>query len=298
MQINKKTVKGIYTLFTPEKKIPLIIDLPHSGKTIPCDFDFTCDKMLITKSVEMFLDELIETSPSYGASVLIAEFPRSYIDPNRSENDIDNELLKFPWPHKTAQNGKSVAGIGLVRRLMTPEIPIYNRKLSHKEIRCRIENFYRPYHNQLENNIKNLHDNFGYVFHINLHSMPSAIFSQSYNFPFSIPVINNQPDFILGSMDGKTCTDDFLHFCKDTLKSMGYRVYINKIYKGAEIVKKYGNPEHGFNSLQIEINRSIFMNEDKCKKIKNFSKLKTDIDKMIQDVSSYIKDIILHKAAD
>ena len=70
---------------------------------------------------------------------------------------------------------------------------------------------------------------------------------------------------------------------------MGYRVAINQLYKGAEIITRYGQPAWGRHSLQIEINRALFQNEDTGEKNKNFDKVKKDIDKMISELKNVFK---------
>jgi len=289
MKINKQTIDGIYTILTPEKRIPLLLDSPHGGAHITKDFQYSCDKELIRKSIEFYLDELYEDSIQNGATFLKAEFIRSYIDPNRSEYDIDDKLFMHPWPYKSLPTKKSTAGIGLIRRIIAPNTPIYKHKLTHQEAKCRIEHFYKPYHKSLKNNLEQLHKEFGSVYHINCHSMPSSIFTGHGSHLLSRPVTSNQPDFILGNIDGKTCSEDFIHFCKNILKSQGFKVYINKIYKGADIVKKYGNPNKNKHSMQIEINRSIFMNETTLKKSKDFKKIKETLNILTKEISDYIQ---------
>lgn len=279
----KKNINGVYTLLKPEQAIPVIFDSPHSGKITPNDFDYACSEDDYQQSIEHFVDELYEpTALNIGATFLKAEFPRSYIDPNRSENDIDNDLLEDKWAYPTDPKGRSCVGIGLVRRLIKPNINLYNRKLSHEEINQRIEKYYRLYHQVLAENIERLHKQFGKCLHINCHSMPSTLTAAS-----GLPISNSQPDFVLSNRDDTTSSPEIIYALKDILKAQGFKVTINTPYKGAEIIKRTGNPHDNIHAIQIETNRSLFMNERSCKKSKLFEKL----NKKIKTAFSQLKSI-------
>lgn len=291
-QFNKKTITGIYTVTEPSNGIPLIFDSPHSGMVYPSDFDFACDFEVLEKAEDKFVDELYEAAPTFGATLLAAEFPRSYVDVNRCERDIDTDLLSDAWPHDLDPTPRSHAGIGLIRRLVKPGVPLYNRPLKSAEVYHRIETCYRPYHAELENMIENLHYTHGQVWHINCHSMPTA---ESNSFRAS-PL--KAADFVLGDRDGTTCGKHFTHAVRDFIKSMGYRVSVNDPYKGVELVRRYSNPATGRHSLQVEVSRGLYMNEDTYKKSENFIKLQVDIEKLIGFCAEYVQAQQLPMAAD
>lgn len=288
---HKKTVEGIYTLIRPEPALPLVFDSPHSGTVYPKDFDYACDFASLEKAEDKYVDELFLNAPDHGAALLCAEFPRSYIDVNRCEKDIDVDLLEDIWPEEINPTARSHAGIGLIRRLVRPGVPLYNRSLKAAEIRHRIETYYRPYHAALEKLIEETHYRFGQVWHVNCHSMPGhdhAPFRQT----------SRTPDFVLGDRDGTTCDIDFTHAVRDFLKGLGYRVAINDPYKGVELVRRYSNPATGRHALQIEIARNLYMKEETSKKTLNFNILKNDIDKLEIFLVHYIQSQALPMAAD
>lgn len=66
---------------------------------------------------------------------------------------------------------------------------------------------------------------------------------------------------------------------------MGYRVAINQLYKGAEIINRYGQPAWGRHSLQVEINRALFHDEPTGNRNKNFDNLNADIQKLLSKLS-------------
>lgn len=272
-----------FIVFSPdtEKNLPLLIDLPHSGNFYPDDFCFSCNKKTLALCEERYLDELfISPVTAIGGTVLKANFARTYVDVNRAINDIDPLLLDTPWSKSPPENGRSIYGHGLVMRLIQGQ-NIYANSLTHADINTRIENYYSLYHNWLNDLIDTSIQQFDVSYHLNIHSMPSSVVNA--HFPHA------PPDFILGDLDGRTCGLDFRNHISNTLRELGYRVGINQLYKGAEIVRRYGEPAWGRHSLQIEINRALFQNEKTGEKNKGFDKLQKDIHTLVLSVEDFIK---------
>ncbi len=289
-----------FSIHTPEplRALPVIFDSPHSGTYLPEDFTFICDASVFANDGDKFVDELFASAPRYGASLLCALFHRSYIDPNRAACDSDPDLLAEDWPHGPINpTERSDAGIGLIRRLIKPGIPIYNAPLSPQEIMHRIERYYRPYHKALEHLIHEAHYNFGQSWHINCHSMPS---SSAYPRQ-AIGFIGNsakQADFVLGDRDGRACACEFTHALRDTIKDLGYNVTINDPYKGVELVARYSEPTRGRHSLQLEINRALYMDEQTGTKNSNYNALQNDIEKIIEFCTTHANKLLIDMAAD
>src|SRR5207244_11269844 len=85
-----------YTVNAPEKEaLPIVLDSPHSGTEYPADFDTVLDPARLHEAEDCFVDRLYANAPRFGATLLAARFPRLYIDPNRSADDVD-ELLVAP----------------------------------------------------------------------------------------------------------------------------------------------------------------------------------------------------------
>ena len=282
--LHKTTINGIYELVQPKNPAPLIFDSPHSGRQIPDDFNYACSDKDIAATQDHFVDELFADAPLHGASLLTALFPRAYLDLNRKIDDICPELYAGIWPTgkegyiKPNPSNRSYAGIGLIRRLIKPNTSVYNVKLSPAEIQARIDRYYRPYYGVLGALIDQEYLEKGIAWHINCHSMPSASVRNPNSTRFN-PA--KQVDFVLGNRDGTTCDKKFTDIVKNKLMDMGYNVAINSPYKGVELVERFSNPTKGRHSLQIEINKALYMDERKGEKSKGFDKLKRDINNLI-----------------
>ena len=283
-----KELKDVLFVRAPRATaLPLLFDSPHSGTVYPDDFHHVAPRERMRQSEDSFIDELYAAAPDYGAILIGALFPRIYVDPNRSALDIDPALLDEAWPDESDPGPKCDLGVGLVWRLCPPGEPIYDRKLTVAAVRRRIERYHRPYHDAVSGALDRLHGQFGAVWHINCHSMPSMSGVMAAEGPGV-----RRPDMTLGDIDGTTCSAEFTALVRDTLVGCGYDVTVNDPYKGAELVRAWSDPATGRHCLQIEINRALYMDEVGLERNGGFKKLRMHITQLIGDVANHVRDRI------
>jgi N-formylglutamate amidohydrolase len=284
---------GIFVRHNPlVSPAPVVFDSPHSGADYPADFAYACPLDLLRHAEDAHVDVLYGAAPANGATLIAALFPRSYIDVNRAEQDIDPQLLAEPWPGPVNNSDRVRVGMGLVRRVCKPGLALYDRKLTVAEVQGRIENYYRPYHRAVAGAIDQASAQFGAVWHVNCHSMPSSGGPK-------VPTHGwERADFVLGDRDGTTCEPGFRRIVQGTLQRMGYDVRVNDPYKGVELVKRFGQPKIGRHSLQIEINRRLYMNEDTLQPNDGFARLKQNLDTLVATITDYARDQLTAAAAD
>ena len=300
--MGKKIEKtDILRFIEPQNALPVVFDSPHSGNIYPDDFGYSCNEKDLKRIEDAFVDELFSPAPEYGASLLCALFPRTYIDVNRARNDIDENLFDGAWPEEhfgsIDPSHRSDSGIGLISRIIKPGTPIYSRDLTPDEIMNRIRTYYDPYHDTLCTALNDAYYNHGQFWHINLHSMPS---SSAYP-KRAVSLIDSQikpSDIVLGDLDGRTCNRDFLYGLRDFWAKQGYTVTINDPFKGVELISRYAQPTRGKNSVQIEINRSLYMNEKTGKKKTDYQSFKTDCSGMIKFCTEFAQSKLTQIAAD
>lgn len=273
--------------------VPLVLDSPHSGTDYPDDFGASVSRDMLRQSEDSFVDELYATGPALGATLIAAIFPRSYIDPNRSLLDIDASLIDGPWPGPALPSRKTELGIGLIWRVLDSGEAIYGRKLSVDEVRQRIVRYHQPYQRAVKDAMDAAHEHFGGVWHINCHSMPALSGRISEEGPGK-----PRADFVLGDRDGSTCEPGFTALVARSLRDMGYDVKINDPYKGVELVRAFSDPSAQRHSLQIEVNRKLYMNERTRQKSPGFEKVKADIGLMLEAVARYAGDRGSHLCSD
>ncbi|WP_207484440.1 N-formylglutamate amidohydrolase [Arenibaculum pallidiluteum] len=274
-----------HTLIRPSADaLPLLLDSPHSGTGYPDDFRPAAPMSVLRRGEDMYVDDLYAEAPRHGATLLLAGFPRVYLDANRPADDIDPELLADPYPEPINPGPKTRIGKGLVWRMAAPGVPIYDRLLPAAEVKARIDRYWRPYHGALRAELDALHARWGAVWHIDCHSMPAVSDDLSEEGP-------GQPraDFVLGDRDGTTCEPGFTQAVAAALRGLGYDVRLNDPYKGVELVRAYGDPAAGRHSLQVEINRRLYMDEASFARAPGYGQLKTDLGRMVAAVADYVR---------
>ena len=239
----------------------LVLDSPHSGVAYPPDFLNTCDMSILRRAEDTHVEKLYDFAPALGVHWIEAHFPRSYIDANRNITEIDVSLFDSPWPHPVETDPQILSkvrlGKGLIWRTTDDGVAIYERRLSVDEVQARIEQCWRPYHAAVAQAIDEAHARHGYSIHVNCHSMPAIASSHATEFPGEA-----HADFVVGDRDASTASAALSRLMCAHLSSLGYSVAYNHPYKGVELIRRYGNPAAQRHSIQLEINRKLYMNEE------------------------------------
>ena len=259
----------------------LVLDSPHSGVAYPPDFLYTCEMSILRKAEDTHVEKLYDFAPGLGAHWIEAQFPRSYLDANRNTTELDVSLLDEPWPHPVATDpvvlSKVRLGKGLIWRTTDDGLPIYERRLSVDEVIRRIEQCWKPYHAAVVEAIDAAHAAHGYSIHVNCHSMPAVASSHATNFPGE-----KHADFVVGDRDGSTASPALSQLVCAHLTALGYRVAYNHPYKGVELVRRYSDPAAHRHSIQLEINRKLYMNEETLELNAGFDALKAHLRSLVE----------------
>lgn len=265
--------------------IPLICDSPHSGTDYPDDFRYAVALAELRLCEDTHVDALWSGAPHVGATLLRAHFPRSYIDANRACTDIEAALLSEPWPGELAPSDRCIRlGNGLLYSKTTSLTPIYARRLGLGEVHHRIERCWRPYRATLRTLIDGARSRHGRVWHLNLHSMPSNAYQR-------LGLTSDKPlaDVVLGDLHGLSCSAAFTRCVADAFLSLGYAVALNDPYVGQDLVREHGRPEHGSESLQIELNRNLYLDEPSRERSWRFERMRQDVDRVLQRVADFVR---------
>ena len=260
---------------------PLLVEVPRSGITYPRDFRPQAPFDAIHAAVSMHVDALFEGTPAAGGTFLVARFPNTYIDPNRGMHDLDPDMIEGGWPGAAPPTQKTRLGVGLVRRMAKPGVPMYDRRLTRDEVRHRLDAYHEPYHRELAGILEAHRVRAGGAWHVSCHCM-GAIGTDQAPDPG-----RTRPDFCIGDLDGATSSPDFVELVVETLRGRGYRVAVNDPYKGAECIRRHGAPARNVHSLQIETNKRLFMDERTFLRNDGFTRLRADIDHLLAGVARY-----------
>ena len=267
--------------------LPLVCDSPHSGTAYPADFGHAVPMSLLRRGEDTHVATLWDRWPQFGATLIEATFPRTYIDPNRNESDLDPAQIEGEWPIALSPSIKTQQGLGLIWQRISKDgvaTPLYERKRTVAELEQRIARYWRPYHAVLAQAIDASVARFGGVWHLNLHSMPNDVYQR-------LGRIDAPPlaDFVLGDRDGTTCAPEFIRLIGETLAGFGYSVAYNEPYKGVELIGRIGQPQLNRHSLQIEIRRPVYMNEDTREPNAGFAPLQQHFRQLMAVVADYVR---------
>ncbi len=277
-EILKLKKNSNYILNCPTDIItPIILTSPHSGykfydgyKSIietPIDFN---------KSIEdKYVDELFSLDSNYSFFTLKALISRSVIDLNRKIYEINSNLLEDPGLHKLKTTNNVLNGIGLIPVNTSRGKIIYNRKFSYDEIVDLISNLYSPWHDELKKTIKKVRKRHENVLLVDLHSMPSSC---------------SEADIVIGDNYGNSCDSSISEYIIKTLKDFGFKVYLNNPFSGGYISRNYRNFNENINTIQIEIKRSLYMDEVTLLKKKDFELIQEKMSFFIKCIEEFIHD--------
>lgn len=258
-----------YTVKSPVETTTCIVAAsPHSGRHYPRSFlrSSMLDERSIRSSEDAFMDMLVEAAPRLGAPLLTAEYPRAYIDLNRSPDELDPGVVDGVG--RVVQTPRISSGLGVIPRVVANGRAIYRGKLDRAEADRRIEQIWHPYHSRLDALMQDAHDRFGEAVILDFHSMPHEALD-SVSRPGS-----RRPEVVLGDRFGASARGDLVDAIETAFLDAGLAVSRNAPFAGAFVAQRYGRPARGWHAVQIEIDRSLYMNERLIRPNGNFDTVK------------------------
>ena len=254
-----------------EQTVPFVFNSPHSGRCYPPDFlAAAClDRNEIRRSEDLLVDKLFAPVVGLGAPLMSAVYPRAFLDVNREPYELDPKMFAGRLPsYANVRSLRVAGGLGTIPRVVSDTANIYKGPIPVKDGLERIERIYRPYHDTLRRLLAQTHVAFGVAVLIDCHSMPSNIRGGPNRL---------RPDFVLGDRFGTSCVPELTDRAASALQALGYTTCRNKPYAGGFITEHYGRPARGLHALQIEINRGLYMDEDRLQPHRGFDRLAADL---------------------
>jgi N-formylglutamate amidohydrolase len=261
-------------------RAPIIFNSPHSGAVYPAAFlsASRIDLPALRRSEDSFMDELIGGLSDRGFPTVRVNFPRSYVDVNREPYELDPRMFSGRLPSFANTRSMRVAGgLGTIPRVVGDGQEIYRERISVDEALARIESLYKPYHRALRRLINRAHQAFGAVVVVDCHSMPS------------VGVSRDEPrraDVVIGDRYGTSCAPLLADMVEHTMSRLGYSVGRNKPYAGGFITEHYGNPASGLHTVQLELNRAVYMDERRRSRGARFAQVVSDFQLLAETLAS------------
>jgi N-formylglutamate amidohydrolase len=247
-----------YNLTMPERRdTATVFASPHSGRDYPWSFirESQLDEKTIRSSEDAFVDRLYDMAPEFGAPLLCASLPRAYVDLNRAANDLDPALIY--GVRQKGHNPRISAGLGVIPRVVGNGREIRRGKIGMYEAQQRLTNFYHPYHEKLHDLLCEAREDFGFALLLDCHSMPRDALTAASN------AFKKKPDIVLGDRFGAACAPELMEAVEKIFQAAGLVVSRNLPFAGAFVTENYGKPALGRHVIQIEVDRSLYMDEAK-----------------------------------
>lgn len=270
---------------TKDLRYPIVMSSPHSGKTFPAEFlaNSVLSEKELRSSEDCFVDEIVRQASDAGIPLLSMNIPRTFVDVNRDKIEIDESMF-YDAPIVNAAPGsrRCRVGLGVIHRIVSQNKNIYDGKLSYFEAMERIAKVYDPYHKRLKQLVDKCVRKFGICLLLDCHSMPSMICN----------IMNESKalDFCLCTLFDESCPTPISEHFSRTLEAQTYRVEFNRPYAGAYIAFNYCQPRKNIYTIQLEINRSLYMNEKQLTKNSHFQKVSADTSQAIQSLGKFLLD--------
>lgn len=260
--------------------IPAIVGVPHAGRQYPRRFveQARLPAQALRRSEDAFVDMLSDAAPSLGVPLLVAHFPRAYLDVNREPYELDPRMFdgRLP-PFVNTRSMRVAGGLGTIPRVVGDGQDIYARRLPASEATQRIERFYKPYHGALRGLVARTRTRFGLCVLVDMHSMPSLGLERDAAL---------RPDIILGDRFGTSASLGVVDAAEAALRGAGFTVGRNRPYAGGYITEHYGQPRSQIHALQIEINRGLYMNEASLDLLPGFGEVKAALSQSLASMFS------------
>lgn len=269
-----------FTLTKPSRRTTAVVFAsPHSGRNYPWKFmrRSDLDELAVRSSEDAFVDELFADAPRHGAPFIKAGAPRAYVDLNRAADELDPVLIE--GVRKNGHNPRVSSGLGVIPRVVANGRVIYKGKIPWSEAKRRIDTYWHPYHAELKSQLDQAYAMFGQSILVDCHSMPHEAMD-------SIARSGaRRPEIVLGDRFGAAASEEIVDRIEQAFSNAGLVVTRNTPFAGAYITQHYGRPANARHAIQIEIDRSLYMNERLVKPNGNFLAFKALLDEIIPQLA-------------
>ncbi|MGH1469086.1 MAG: N-formylglutamate amidohydrolase [Bdellovibrionales bacterium] len=269
-----------------ESDLPLFISCPHSGEKIPLEANWLqgIDPITLLRDVDRFVDAFYRPlARKAGLPFIYTPWSRYAIDLNRLVIDVDEDSV---------QNSKNPSGTfssGLHWVKTSIDEVLMEKPISKELHEILVQSYYEPFHNSIKAHFEHFKlQGHKRIFHIDVHSMPSQGTS-----------IHRDPgetraEIVISDQDGKSCDPKFKDLVVSSYEKAGFIVKTNWPYKGGRITQTYGNPFKGRHTIQVEMNRSIYMNEEtKELKTEDFPEISKKIETALNFIYEGLKSHVV-----
>ena len=252
---------------------------PHSGREYPDEFlaASMLNRRMLRSSEDAFVDLFLREGPASGAPVLTSRVPRAYVDFNRAASELDPALIA--GVSTRGLNPRIASGLGVIPRVVAGGRAIYRGKITRNEANERLLRYWQPYHDKLTAIMNEQRQHHGQAILLDMHSMPRDAVSMNGQHT------TLRPDIVLGDRFGAAAHAEITEAVARVFSDAGLRVARNSPFAGAYIAQRYGMPSIGQHTIQIEIDRSLYMDERAVEPNANFDQFQKLMDDVVRKLA-------------
>ncbi len=256
-----------------------VFSSPHSGRDYPDALlkRTVLKQNAIRSSEDAFVDLLFAPAAEFGAPLIAAAMPRAYLDLNRSADELDPALIQGARRH--GHNPRVASGLGVIPRVVANGRAIYRGKLTMDEARLRIDTYWRPYHARLKSLLTEAHEIFGQAILVDCHSMPREAVAMAST------AQSKRPEIVLGDRFGASASGEIVDRIEAAFVAAGLNVVRNAPFAGAYVTQTYGRPGQQRHAVQIEVDRALYMDEEKITPNSNFTAFSSVLRQVIAEIA-------------
>lgn len=252
---------------------------PHSGRDYPPDLlrDTILNDRLLRSSEDAFVDQLFATAPDHGAPLLVANAPRAYVDLNRGADELDPALIKDV--RRAVSNPRIASGLGVIARVVAGGRAIYRGKMTLKQAQDRLDRYWYPYHQALQDLLDSSCDQFGEAILIDCHSMPHEACATMVN------AKTPRPQIVLGDRFGASAAPEIVDQVEQAFQRAGFVTARNVPFSGAYIAQHYGRPSRRQHVIQVELDRALYLDERNIRPLPGFEQLRQNLSQVVAEIA-------------
>ena len=234
------------------------ISIPHSGERVPPEVSWLSGltEAHLMRDVDRYVDQLYKpVIDSLAIPSIVTEWHRYVVDLNRTPDEFDSVAVMG------AKEPPGTFPKGLHWTITTHKEPLIERPMSMDLHKSLVENYYDPFHRGVKKFFADFKDQgFKNVYQLDCHSMPSEGTKLHADFG------EKRAEVVISDGPDKSCNNEYRDLVVESYKSAGFEVKMNWPYIGGGITQTYGQPDKGQNTIQVELNRRLYMDEETKKK--------------------------------
>ena len=262
-----------FRLMAPaQSAIPVVIAVPHAGRAYPPKLLAALrDPAIAPARLEDRLVDVLAVTVARetGAGLLVADAPRAMIDLNRAPHDIDWGMVGDA-PLSSIRRGdksggaisaRARGGLGLIPRRLPGVGELWQAPLARADLTARIEGVHQPYHACLAEELARVRARWGAVLLLDLHSMPPLpgnLLSAGHGLSRDLAGVATAR-VVLGDRFGTSCAGSLVAAAFADLAGANMPAAHNRPYAGGYGLERHGAPTRGIHALQVEIDRSCYL---------------------------------------